>query len=347
MKEKQLVNLLKAVDLMARTDGTTINELSAELGINRRAVYRLIETLESMHFPIYNDNTASERDKPWRLQSEYVKKMPNISVPELQLSFSEMLSLYLLKGEASLYKGTRLETEALSAFNKIGAFLPSPVFKQLDKIKTLFIPQSKFAKDYSGKEEIIDTLADAILTQKICMVSYFSFSDEKKKHYLIEPLHFFESNGGMYIFVRVPKHDSIRTLAVERIQKIDKSQETFEYPENFNPENLLESSFDIIYDDPLSARLWVSPEQAKYIRERKFFKNQTITENNDGSLILEIETSGWKDVKRWVMSLGAEAVVVGPEKLRLEIIDDLKSLLSRYNENQCPEGSALDCSGKS
>jgi len=137
----------------------------------------------------------------------------------------------------------------------------------------------------------------------------------------------------MYIFVRVPKHNSIRTLAVERIQKLDKSEETFEYPENFDPEKLLESSFDIIYDDPVSVRLWVSPGQAKYIRERRFFQNQAIVENKDSSLILEIETSGWDDLKRWVMSLGAEAVVVEPEKLRLEIKNDIKKLLDRYEED--------------
>jgi predicted DNA-binding transcriptional regulator YafY len=334
MKEKQLINLIKAVDLMARPEGISINDLSTELGINRRAVYRLIETLESMHFPIYNDNSESERDKPWRLQPEYVKKMPNISVPEVKLTFTEMLALYLLKGETAIYKGTRLEAEAQSAFDKISAFLPPPVFKQLDKIKTLFIPQSKFAKDYSGKEAIIDILADAILKQKICMVSYFSFYDETEKQYLIEPLHFFESNGGMYIFVRVPKHNSIRTLAVERIQKLDKSEETFAYPENFDPEKLLESSFDIIYDDPVSVRLWVSPGQAKYIRERRFFQNQAIVENKDGSLILEIETSGWDDLKRWVMSLGSEAVVLEPKTLKAEIIKDLKQLLKRYNNNK-------------
>jgi len=334
MREKQLVNLLKAVDLMARTEGTSINEMSEELGINRRAVYRIIETLQSMHFPVYDDKSPDERNKQWRLHPAYVKKMPNISVPELKLSFAEMLALYLLKGEAGIYTGTRLEAEAQSAFNKISAFLPPPVFKQLDKIKTLFIPQSKFAKDYSGKEEIIDTLADAILNQRICMVSYFSFYDEKEKHYLMEPLHFFESNGGMYIFVRVPKHDTIRTLAVERIQKLEKSEETFSYPENFDPEKLLEASFDIIYDDPVSLRLWVSPGQAKYIRERRFFKNQTITENKDGSLILAIETSGWDDVKRWVMSLGAEARVISPEKLRKEIMDDLNRLISSYNESK-------------
>jgi len=328
MREKQLGNLLKAVDLLARPSGTTINEMCNELDITRRSVYRLIETLESMHFPVYDDQSSEDRTKRWHLESDYVKRMPNMSLPELKLSFAETLALYLLKGEATLYKGTRLEDEAQSAFNKIGAFLPGPVFKQLDKIKTLFIPQAKFAKDYSEKGEIIDILAESMLKQKICMVVYFSFSNETEKQYLIEPLHFFESNGGMYVFVRAPKHDSIRTLAVERIQKIEQSKERFEYPEDFNPEKLLESSFDMIYDDPVSAKIWLSPKQAKYIRERKFFQKQMITENKDGSLLLEIETSGWGDVKRWVLSLGAEAVVLKPKKLRQEIKKEIAEVKS-------------------
>jgi predicted DNA-binding transcriptional regulator YafY len=330
MREKQLIRLLKAVDLLARPEGTTINELCNELGMERRSVYRLIETLESMHFPIYDDDTSSSRNKRWKLQPDYVRKMPNIAMPEPKLSFSEILALYILKGEASLYKGTRLEAEASSAFEKISGILTGEVFTQFDKIKTLFIPQSKFAKDYSGKEEIIDTLADAMLSHNVCMVGYYSFANETEKFYLIEPLHFFESNGGMYLFVRIPKHDSIRTLAVERIRKIEKSKEKFKYPEDFDPEVLLADAFGIIYDDPISAEIWISASQAKYIRERKFFQTQTITENNDGSILLKIETSGWKDVKRWVMSLGAEAMVLKPEKLKKEIKKEIGILMEKY-----------------
>jgi predicted DNA-binding transcriptional regulator YafY len=332
MREKQFVRLFQTIDLLARPEGATLNDIGDTLGIDRRSVYRVIETLQSLHFPVYDDKSPEEPLKRWRLSGEFVRKLPNMAMPELKLSFSEILSLYLLKGEASLYKGTRLEAEAAAAFSKIGALLPSAVFRQLDKIKTLFIPQSKFSKDYSGKEDIIDTLADAILNQNICMVGYFSFTDETERHYLIEPLHFFESNGGMYVFVRVPRHDSIRTLAVERIRKIEKSLETFVYPQNFDPEKLLESSFDIIYDDPVSLRLWVSRDQAKYIRERKFFRDQTLSENPDGSIILEIRTSGKNDVKRWVLSLGAGAVVLEPESLREEIREELNRLILRYHE---------------
>jgi len=191
MREKQFVRLFQTVDLLARPEGATLTDIGDTLGIDRRSVYRVIETLQSLHFPVYDDKSPEEPVKRWRLAQEFVRKLPNMDVPELKLSFAELLSLYLLKGEASLYTGTRLEAEATSAFVKIGALLPASVFRQLDKIKTLFIPQSKFSKDYSEKEEIIDTLADAILTQRICMVGYYSFTDETEKHYLIEPLHFF------------------------------------------------------------------------------------------------------------------------------------------------------------
>ena len=333
MREKQLVKLLKAVDLMARPQGASINELREAIAVGRSSVYRIIETLQEMQFPVYDDKSPDEPNKRWHLAAEYVKKMPNITVPEISLTFSEMIALYLLKGEAALYKGTRLEAEALSAFEKIGSFLPAQILPQLSKIKTLFIPPSKFVKDYSGKEAIIDTLADAILTRKICMVSYFSFSLETEKQYLIAPLHFFESNGGMYVFVRVPKYDTIRTLAVERIQKIEKSTESFDYPDNFDPEKLLESSFDMVYDDPVDIKLWISRKQAKYIRERKFFRSQTITENDDGSLTLDIRTSGWEDVKRWILSLGADAVVLAPGKRKKEIRDALNASVNRYEQS--------------
>jgi len=336
MKEKQIARLLKAVDLLARPDGATITELGEFLGMNRRSIYRLLDTLESLNFPVYDDRAPAGKIKRWRLQPDYVKRLPNLAMPELKLSFAEMLALYLLKGEATLYEGTRLEAEAQSAFEKIGAFLPGSMFRQIDKIKTLFIAQSKFAKDYSGKEAIIDTLAQAMLAQKTCRVEYFSFQDEKGKRYRIDPLHFFESNGGMYLFVRVPRHDTIRTLAVERIREIEITPDRFDYPADFEPQRLLADAFDIIYDDPVAAKIHVSADQAKYIRERKFFRNQEITENADGSLVLEIRTSGTADLKRWILSMGAEAIVLAPDSLRRQIREEIESLAAGYRNASIP-----------
>ncbi len=36
----------------------------------------------------------------------------------------------------------------------------------------------------------------------ICLVEYHSFSDDRVKKFKIDPLHFFERDGWLYLFVR-------------------------------------------------------------------------------------------------------------------------------------------------
>lgn len=132
-----------------------------------------------------------------------------------------------------------------SAFGKFSLFLPTDAFSRLDQIKALFISGSKLGKDYTGKEEIIGQLMDAMLKKETCLIRYHSFHDDKNKHFKIDPLHFFENDGGLYLLVNTTAFGDIRTLAVERIGKITKTGDAFEYPESFDAEALMESAFDI------------------------------------------------------------------------------------------------------
>jgi hypothetical protein len=69
---------------------------------------------------------------------------------------------------------------------------------------------TKFAKDYSQKEEVIDQLTDAMLLQRTCLVEYHSFGDDTVKHFKIDPLKFFEQEGGLYLV-------SIRSFRMDTI----------------------------------------------------------------------------------------------------------------------------------
>ena len=330
MRGRNLIKLLKALDLLSRAEGATIKQLAEHLEINRRSVYRLIDVMEELHFPLYDDTVPMEKEKRWRVLEEYVIKLPNITLPDVKLSFSEMIALYLLKGEAKLYRGTEIEKIVEAAFGKIGLFVPNGLYDQLQKIKTLFVPSSKFAKDYSGKEELIDILTDAMLKKKTCYVRYHSFGDDLIKNFKIDPLCFFENHGGLYVFVNATSFGQIRIMAVERIQGLELTGDGFDYPTDFDPEQLLDSAFDIVYDDPLLLKIWFSGEQARYIKERTWAPGQKLSDDPDGSLILEMQTSGWWDVKKWVLSFGAEAKVLEPEELRAEIAEELSRARANY-----------------
>jgi len=330
VRGKNLIKLLKALDLLSKPEGTTIEELGRELGIDRRSVYRLINVIEELGFPVYDDKIDFEREKRWKLEASYLKKLPNMKIPDIHLSLPEIISLYLLRSERSLLKGTELERNMTSAFGKLSMFLPKDALSKLDKIKALFISSSKLAKDYSGKEDIIEGLTDAILKRETCIVEYHSFYDDKIKNFKIDPLHFFENDGGLYLLVNTTSFGEIRTLAVERIQKMSRTGKPFEYPDNFDAEALLESAFDIVYADPVKVKIWFSADQARYIKERNWSRKQEITDEKDGSIILTMMTSGGWDVMRWVLSYGKDAELLEPRKLRLAIASELLAAHRNY-----------------
>jgi len=332
MRGTNLLKLFRILELFSKSGGTTLKEISETLDIDRRSVYRWIDILDELKIPIYDDKIPLEKKKRWKLEETYLKRFKAMQSPVMNITFSEVISLYLLKGEEKIYRGTEIEKTLNSAFEKIGTLVPANLLKQFSKIKTLFIASSKLSKDYSGKEDIIDSLTDAMLKQRTCYVKYHSFYDDKIKSFKIDPLHFFENKGGLYLFVNTTRFKEIRTLAVERIEELKITDASFRYPKGFNPEERLNTAFDIVYDKPIEARVWFSANEARYIKERKWAHDQKIINKRDGSIVLELNTSGWDDVKRWVLSYGSEAKVLKPVKLRKEIIAELEASRKIYKK---------------
>ncbi|MBM2838724.1 MAG: hypothetical protein HW415_1349 [Deltaproteobacteria bacterium] len=61
-----------------------------------------------------------------------------------------------------------------------------------------------------------------------------------------------------------------------------------------------------------------------------FSEGRKVIDQLDGSIILEIKTSGWWDVKKWILSFGAEAEVLEPEGLREEIRKEFETAMGKY-----------------
>jgi len=96
------------------------------------------------------------------------------------------------------------------------------------------------------------------------------------------------------------------------------------------PQALLESAWDLTPGEPLTVSVRFTAAAAPYIKEREWTRNQTITLNSDGSLVLKFKASGRRDIKSWVLSFGAAAELLEPGDLRREIADELQSLVRFY-----------------
>lgn len=327
---RNLIKILKAIDALSKPQGTTIKELQSQLDISRRSVYRLFETLGELQFPIYDDEVHGEKEKRWHLEENYLHNLPNLRLPDVRLSFREQLVLFFLLSQDRVFTNTAVGKLLSSVRQKLSMLMPTDYLSvaQSDRLESIFVSGSRHPKNYSESEETIDRLLEAIVERNACTVSYTALSHGETKTYQIHPLRLFEHDGGLFLFARLPSPDVIRILAVDRIESITLLGERFEEPGNFDPEELLETTFDLTLGDPVEITVQFTPEAARRVRGRKWSKDQQITEQEDGSLALYMRTSGKQDVLRWVLSFADQAKIIDPP----ELIEELKSLVASVNQ---------------
>lgn len=330
MRGQRVMKFIRGIMLLAQPCGTTVDEIGRKLEIQKRQVYRLLESVQDDWGFVLNEEKLDAGDKRFSLAVGQHKRLSEIKVPELNLTIDEVVALHFLKGHSKLFKGTDVGDGIERAFAKLETFVPDGLGEKIERVRSLFVPSVRFAKDYAGKEALIETLSEAILGQYTCVVDYHSFADNKNKKYQIDPLRFFERDSGLYLFVRATRFSDIRVLAVERIDQMEVTDNTFTYPKDFDPEALLDRSFGMFYDDPLEVTIWFSADQARYIRERQWAQEQKITEQSNGSITLWMKTSGWYDVKKWILSFGADARVLEPLRLQEKIKNEIGKMLNGY-----------------
>ena len=145
---------------------------------------------------IDKDKALLSGETRYYLDKKFTRRLSEIKITDLNLTLAEIISLYFIKGHSRLYRGTDIETNIERAFSKLDVFVPEGLSQKLENIKTLFMSAEKLTKDYTGKEETIEKLTDAILQQRTCIVEYNSFSSGKMKTFNIDPLKLFDWNGG-------------------------------------------------------------------------------------------------------------------------------------------------------
>ena len=85
---KNLIQFMKAFELLSRPGGISIKELQEKLGLSRRSVYRLFESMEELGYPLV-DRALDGKTKNWGLMEEYVTSRPSGRVPRLSLNTKE------------------------------------------------------------------------------------------------------------------------------------------------------------------------------------------------------------------------------------------------------------------
>jgi len=310
--------------LITSKSGKSAAELAEDLECHPRTLYRDLEALQAAGFPIYTEKV--EGKNLWSLLDTLKHHIP---VP---FSLTELMALYFSTDMLKAFKGTAFHDSLESLSKKIKATLPPESMKYLKSVQQTLQVGIKPYKDYAKFKEIINRVNEAALQQKSIEMVYYTMSRKKEGMRKVDPYRILFFNGTFYLIGYCHMRGDVRIFALDRIKMLHQLKESFEVAEGFDFEEFMRPSFGVYQGEPVKVRIWFSPDAAGYIKEKIWHDTQEIIAQNDGSIVFEAEVAGTEEIKFWVMSWGAKAVVLEPESLRQAILTESENLAERYSE---------------
>lgn len=312
--------------LISSKRGKSAAELAAELECHPRTVYRDLEALQIAGFPIYTERV--EGKNLWSLLDTVKHQIP---VP---FSLPELIALYFGLNMLKVFKDTVFYNSLKSLSQKIKATLPPESTKYLESLEQTLHIGIKPYKPYAKFREIINRVNDAATNRKTIEIIYHTMSRKSTARRRVDPYRVWFFNGSFYLIGYCHKREEVRIFALDRIKMLHETKETFEVPGDFSLDEFMGQSFGVFKGEPVEVKIWFSTEVAGYIKEKIWHEGQRIQQQDDGSIIFEVNAEGIQEIKFWVMSWGSHAEVLEPESLREEVRKELESMIERYGERR-------------
>lgn len=319
--------------LMKARYGKTVNDLAADLDCHPRTVYRDLDALQAAGFPIYNEKVNGTNF--WALLEDAKKPVP------IPFSQAELIALYFGRDVLKILKNTVFHDSLESLFKKIKTTLSDESKTYLKQIESSLRAGPGPHKKYDRFKDTIETVNEAVIKKQVVEILYYTMSRKKVSQRKVAPYKLWFYDGTFYLIGHCRSKKDVRIFAVDRIKMINLTGERFEVPADFNADEFMKASFGVFQGRPVRVRVNFSPDAAEYVKEKVWHESQKITGQKDGSIVLELEVAGTREIKHWILRWGSQARVLEPDSLREEIRSEAAEILGVYADSATRVDEAL------
>ena len=203
--------------------------------------------------------------------------------------------------------------------------------------------ESKSIKDRIILEEIpsgreyLDPIIDAMKKNHFIHITYYNYwREDNREHYLM-PLCVKLFRQRWYMVGRIWPSGKDILFSLDRMRDFRLSSHTFEYLEDFSPQEYFDGCFGIIPDKKCKVEdvlIKVNAGQANYLRDLPMMDNQQEIERNEEYSTFKIHVRPTFDFQQELLWNREELEVLEPLWLRKEIAGAVKRMWNKYKEDK-------------
>ncbi|WP_417746171.1 helix-turn-helix transcriptional regulator [Rosistilla oblonga] len=333
-RNEQLIRQHKILQLLedaryGRTLDEIRDDLITDLGLSKlheRTVRRDIEALQSAGYDL--DVETNQRGKVWKLGRV------DRGIHKISATATELIALSIGRDLLNPLAGTQYWQGVESFWNKLEEEVPNGVYDHYSKFRETLCVYGVPTKTYEKHAGILRTINRAIVEHRIVEIDYQSPGRAGSTR-RIEPYGLAIYQSSIYVIaaaeeVEDPK-ERMRHWKLDRFTKATALDEWFKPDPDVDIQTHLNRSFGIFSGEATeSVQIRLSSFGAAWVREDPWHTEQQLDMQPDGGAILTVSSAHPRELMPKLLSLGAEAEVIGPESFRTAVTDVIARLAKTY-----------------
>lgn len=315
----KISNLLEMIIILQYKELTTASELSEMLKVDKKTIYRYINSLNKANIPVHT--------KKGRYGGFYIDKsfyMKSVDLNEEELKALIMASQIFTEKTGFIY-----EKDLKSAVHKIKN-LHINENMNLDRIENT----AGFSVDSIGSVEDLEhkiyKINFSMARGRSLNINYFSMNKNDLTMRKVDPYDLIFKEGNWYIIGYCHMKDDVENFQINRIKSLKVSNNIYMRPRTFSLKDYLSNHWGVFVGDKIKIVIRFDKEIAGFIQRTKWHINQIIDELQGGGILFSLYVDDIKEVKQWILGFGKNAEVIEPKVLRESIKLEIEELHKKY-----------------
>lgn len=184
----------------------------------------------------------------------------------------------------------------------------------------------------SGREHL-QPIINAMKQEKKLMIEYLKFGKQNVRRIAVEPYAIKVFKQRWYLLGNDDKWELPAVYALDRIKSLEKTNETFKYPKDFNAEEFFKDCYGVLCgsNDPAQKIIIRAyPPYVNYLRTLPLHSSQKELNSCSDYADFELYLRPTFDFRQELLSQGDEVEILQPESFREEMKSLLEKMLKRY-----------------
>jgi len=185
--------------------------------------------------------------------------------------------------------------------------------------------------------QVLDLLYDALLENRQ-FKGIYKAQGKPAKEYELNPLGVVFNDPIAYLVATRCGYNELRLFALHRFSSVELLDTRSICPDNFSLQEYIDGGAFGFINKPrhkITLKAHFTFELSNFLRESPLSNNQRITDNPDGSAIVEAEVSDNHQLRLWLLGFGSDVEVLAPASLRREIALHVVKMGKLYAEEFC------------